>query len=129
MKVHYFLFDVGFTQIFIILIDRIQKSVFKYDFFVHSKNSFDFFYLPSTVRKASPETLPASLARMQVYLPLSAVVVLVISRSPSSRACSRPDNLIIRESGSRNIRKNKHMQMHGNVNMLQLRIDIMMSGV
>lgn len=50
------------------------------------------------MRKASPETFPASFDRTQVYFPVSAVVVLVISKSPSSKACNLPERLIISES-------------------------------
>ena len=46
---------------------------------------------PRTERKADSSTLPASLVRMQVYLPASAARTAAMSSEPSSRICMRPD--------------------------------------
>jgi hypothetical protein len=47
-----------------------------------------------TERKADPEIDPASLDRMQLYLPRSVERTLAINRLPSSRIWIRPEKLI-----------------------------------
>ena len=49
--------------------------------------------LPSTDRNADSSTMPASLVRMQVYLPASLALTAAISKEPSSRICKRPDGI------------------------------------
>lgn len=55
-------------------------------------------FLPNTPKNASPDTVPASFDRMQVYEPESLSCTFEIKRLPFSCICRRLEGCIVTES-------------------------------